>query len=103
MFKRLFTASLVFGAAAIAPPLAAQAMHCAPRDVLIERLEETYGERQIAIGMQSAHALIELWGSEETGSFTLIVTTSDAESCVMAFGADLLVASPMPEEETTGF
>jgi len=86
MFKRLFSAALVFGAAAMAPPAMAQTLTCLPRDVLVQSLETTHGEHLTGGGLQNAAHVIEVWSSEQTGSFTVFVTRADGLACIVATG-----------------
>ncbi|KAA0913260.1 hypothetical protein [Aquicoccus porphyridii] len=88
MFKRLFSAAIIFGAAALAPPspALAQIAACLPRDVLVTRLEERHKEHLAGGGLQSPQRLIEIWASEETGSFTVFVTRPNGISCILATG-----------------
>lgn len=86
MFKRLFSAALVFGAAALAPPALAQSSACMPRDTLVQKLEVTYGERLTGGGLKNALQVIELWSSDESGSFTVFVTRADGLACIIAAG-----------------
>ncbi|HID68030.1 MAG TPA: hypothetical protein EYP31_07190 [Roseibacterium sp.] len=87
MFKRLFSAALVFGAAAIAPPAAAQSsLTCLSRDALVNTLQASHGERLTGGGLQNPARLIEVWSSDKTGSFTVFVTRADGMACVVATG-----------------
>ena len=86
MFKRLFSAALIFGAAALAPPVQAQSMTCFPRETLIQTLQSNHGEQLIGGGLQNQTHVIELWSSDATGSFTVFVTRADGLSCVVATG-----------------
>ncbi len=90
MFKRLCSTALIFGAAALAPPVAAQAqaqgVACLPRDALVERLEGRYKESPAGGGLQNPQQLLEVWASEETGSFTVFVTRPNGVSCIVATG-----------------
>ena len=87
MFKRTFTAAMVFGAAALAPPALAQTnAKCTDRNVLIEYLSSTYHESQRGAGLQSPERLLEIWSSAETGSFTIFITSANGISCVVATG-----------------
>lgn len=99
MFKRLFAAALIFGAAALAPPAPAQnltqtqtqtqtqALACMPRDALVGELRGKFGETLAGGGLQSGTRLIEVWRSTESGSFTLILTQPNGVACVLATGA----------------
>ncbi|MGX0904116.1 hypothetical protein ACSSV8_002702 [Roseovarius sp. MBR-79] len=88
MFKRLCSTAIIFGAAALAPPDMAQAqgLACLPRAALIERLEGRYKEHLAGGGLQSPQQLLEVWASDETGSFTVFVTRPDGVACVVATG-----------------
>lgn len=86
MFKRLFSAALVFGAAALAPPVLAQPALCLPREALIQSLKTTHGEQLTGGGLRSSTQLIELWSSDQTGSFTVFVTRADGLACIVATG-----------------
>jgi len=88
MFKRLVTTALVFGAAALAPPADAQTLRCLPRNALIEKLEDRYGETLVGGGLQTAQQLLEIWSSAETGSFTVFFTRPNGMSCIVATGED---------------
>ncbi|GAA6180677.1 MULTISPECIES: hypothetical protein [unclassified Shimia] len=89
MFKRLVGTALLFGMAAAAPP--AFASGCGSRDVMIERLESKYSEGLTAAGLQARggqSTVLEVWSSEKTGTFTVIMTTADGVSCIVAAGTD---------------
>ncbi|WP_373051060.1 hypothetical protein [Thalassovita aquimarina] len=51
MFKRLFSAAVIFGAAAMAPPVQAQSQSCMPRTALIESLKNRYDENLTGGGL----------------------------------------------------
>lgn len=88
MFKRLCSTAVIFGAAALAPPemAHAQAMTCLPRTALIERLEGGYNEHLAGGGLQNPQQLLEVWASDESGTFTVFVTRPDGVSCIVATG-----------------
>ena len=87
MFKRLCSTALIFGAAALAPPSAeAQTLRCLPRDALVEKLENDYGEALTGGGLQSPQQLLEVWSSDKTGTFTVFFTRSNGISCIVATG-----------------
>ncbi len=85
MFKRLLATATVFGMAAIAPPAHAQSA-CAPRATLAENLSKKYGEERIAGGLQSANQMIEVFSSPKTGSFTILLTKPNGQSCIVSSG-----------------
>jgi len=67
MYKRICTAALVFGAAAIAPPVEAQNLRCLPRETLVETLQANYGEALTGGGLVSPQRILEVWSSEDSG------------------------------------
>ncbi|MFQ5624238.1 MAG: hypothetical protein ACE5FS_12690 [Paracoccaceae bacterium] len=85
MFKRIATASLIFGMAAAAPPAAAQ-VSCAQREKIVLKLEKTYGESRTGSGLNGNSSMIEIWASAKTGTWTILMTRPDGISCVMATG-----------------
>ncbi|MDC0659237.1 hypothetical protein N6L27_14635 [Leisingera sp. SS27] len=88
MFKRLLGLSLLFGMAATAPP--ALAASCGDREVMTQKLESGYSERLTAGGLQKSRpeaTVIEVWSSDETGTFTVLVTHANGISCVVATGS----------------
>lgn len=88
MFKRILGVSLLFGMAATAPP--AQAASCGDRTAMTEKLQSGYSERLTAGGLQTTRpqaTVIEVWSSDETGTFTVLVTHPNGISCVVATGS----------------
>lgn len=95
MYKRLFVLALTFGMAATAPPLGAAT--CAPRDSLIVGLETKFQETLKSGGLQKtegATSIIEFWASEETGTFTVLLSRANGTSCILAAGTDYFEAIP---------
>lgn len=102
MFKRIFSAALVFGAAALAPPVMAQAVGCLPRSALTEKLETQFAEQMVGGGLENPSRLVEIWSSEETGSFTIFITQPNGISCVVAVGQNWSNAIIVPREGVAG-
>ncbi len=87
MFKHIFASVLLLGAVAQAPPAYAQMqMTCLDREMLIQRLETRYNESLNGAGMQGPKIILEIWSSEDSGSFTILVTKPDGKSCIIASG-----------------
>ncbi|MGR3617145.1 MAG: hypothetical protein ACU0BB_14025 [Paracoccaceae bacterium] len=97
MFKRLLALSLTFGMAATAPP--ASAATCAMRDAVVERLQSKFSEQLTVGGLQTgrtAQSVMEIWASDETGTFTVLLTNPNGISCIVAAGTDFFQAAPNP-------
>jgi len=91
MFKRLICGGVLLAMTTTAQPVAAQNLHCAARDRMVERLESKYSEVLTAGGLQGSTAnatLIEVWASQKTGTFTVIMTNPQGVSCIVAAGTD---------------
>ena len=80
--------------ATTAPPALAQA--CGPREALIDRLQGEYAETLSAAGLQAgaSESLMEIWSSPDSGSFTVLITTPQGTSCVVASGTDFFTVAP---------
>ena len=89
MIKHLKLAAVVSGLVVLAAPVLAA--NCADRDLVVERLKAHYDESFAAGGlqtMQDKQTLVEVWASDETGTFTVMLTSPDGLSCVVATGTD---------------
>lgn len=87
MWKRLILGILVFGAAAVGPPAQALTI-CADRGRIVDLLKEAHTEKLRGIGLQSPYEMVEVWSSDETGSWTILVSHADGHSCVLGSGLD---------------
>ncbi len=67
-------------------PAAAQGRNCAPREVVVQRLAEKYGESRQAIGIGQQGMVMETFASAESGSWTITVTMPTGMTCLMASG-----------------
>jgi hypothetical protein len=64
----------------------AHALLCITREALIEKLETRYRETTRGVGLASNGFVFELTTSEEMHTWTLLYTTPDGISCVVATG-----------------
>lgn len=65
---------------------AQNARNCAPRDSVVDRLADGYGESRQSMGLGANNAVIEVFASDETGSWTITVTTPNGLTCLVASG-----------------
>ena len=87
MYKRILTTSvLILGMAAVGPPDTQAQMACGARDSVVAKLGEKYGEVRRGGGLAGLTAIFEIWASEATGTWTILKTTPDGSSCIMAVG-----------------
>ncbi|MEE2944310.1 MAG: hypothetical protein VX444_03965 [Pseudomonadota bacterium] len=60
--------------------------HCAPRETVVERLADSYGETRQSVGLGRDNALMEVYASVESGTWTITVTTPTGMTCLIASG-----------------
>lgn len=61
-------------------------MVCGERDSIIAQLEKKYGETRRSVGLQQGRGVVEVYASEETGSWTILMTDTRGKTCLMAAG-----------------
>lgn len=88
MNKTMFKLTFGLGVLVLAAQqLQAQAsQYCAPRASVVERLAEKYGESRQSIGLGTQGSVVETFASNDTGSWTITVTTPNGVTCLIASG-----------------
>ena len=76
----------VVAAVLFAASAEAQGRLCAPREAIIAQIAGQHGEAQQSYGLQQSGAVIETWANTDTGSWTVIMSTPDGMSCLVAVG-----------------
>ncbi len=94
-------AGTVLGAAT---PASAQAqrmnMICGERATVVGTLTGRYGEQVHGMGLAHQNRIVEVYVSEETGTWTITVTSADGTTCLMAAGQYFATMPPLlPGEE----
>lgn len=83
----LTRAAVAIGLFAATPIAEAQGRPaCAARDHVITRLAERYGETRQSMGLNQDKGLIEVYASDDTGSWTILLTRPDGTTCLLASG-----------------
>lgn len=78
----------------------AQNRNCAPHDKVVERLAAGYGESRQVIAMNADQSVLEVFASQETGTWTITVTKAGGPTCVVAAGQHYQhLAEAMPTDE----
>lgn len=70
--------------AAAASPIAE--VICAPSAELTDRLERQFGESLRAQGLRDRETMLEVWSSDRTGRWTLVMSYASGQSCIVAMG-----------------
>ena len=72
----------------VAAPAAMAQQYCAERHVVVDRLKTGYGESYAGGGLRNETSVFEVWFSEEDGTWTILMTLANGQSCVMASGTN---------------
>lgn len=72
---------------------------CNDHAVITERLANSYGESRHAMGLGRNNTMIEVYSSEESGSWTILVTRPGGPTCMVAAGEAFQVLNEMLAEE----
>jgi hypothetical protein len=59
---------------------------CSPRDKVVTQLSSKYSEAPIAVGVTNNGKLVEVLTSGDGNTWTIIMTSPQGMSCVMAVG-----------------
>ncbi|MEP3638344.1 MAG: hypothetical protein ABJN14_13935 [Paracoccaceae bacterium] len=65
---------------------AQSARNCGPRDLIVGRLAEGYGETRQSMGLGANNAVVEVFASAETRTWTITITTPNGMTCLVASG-----------------
>jgi hypothetical protein len=87
MNKQLLVLSFGIGIAFFAlKPAQAQTTPCATHEAIVAHLASEFGETRQSIGLAADNSVVEVFASEETGSWTITMTTADGPTCLVAAG-----------------
>ncbi len=88
MMNTMFKMTMGLGVMVLAAgQVAAQtSRNCAPREMVLERLADKYGETRQSIGLGAQGAVVEVFASVDTGTWTITVTTPAGMTCLVASG-----------------
>ena len=88
----LFTTALVIACGGFASATAAQQapvgmrMPCHDSGEIAKQLDSKYDEAPVAFGLQSNGNLLQVYASNEKGTWTVVSTTPGGLSCIVAAG-----------------
>lgn len=72
---------------------------CAARSDVVAKLAERFGETLRSVGLEHADGVVEVYASEATGTWTIVVTRPDGTSCLLAAGVRREEPRPRPGED----
>jgi hypothetical protein len=59
---------------------------CAERTRVVQKLQEKFGETLRSLGLHRDDGVVEVYSSDETGTWTILMTRPDGMSCLLAAG-----------------
>jgi hypothetical protein len=71
-------------------------MVCGARDQIVAQLSTRYGEEVRSIGIAPRNRIVEVFASDETGSWTITITSADGTTCLIASGEYFEMLPPVP-------
>lgn len=91
------TLTLALGAGAIllaTQSLRAEDATCGIRARVLDHLATTYGEARHMAGLAGADRMVEVFASDATGTWTILVTSASGITCMVAAGTDFRTIPP---------
>lgn len=77
---------LIWMSAAFSPQATMAGSNCAPHSEVRQVLSDRFGETRRRVGTNSAGQIIEIFASQHTDSWTLVISFPDGMSCLAASG-----------------
>ena len=75
----------------------AAAGFCGPRNEMVAALTgEKYKEARIGIGVMGDRLVVETYASSDGSTFTILITTPDGKTCIIAAGKGWQQIKPEP-------
>ena len=69
---------------------------CAPRAEMVQKLSHQFGERRSGMGVRGPESVMEVWQSDRSGHWTLVMSYADGRSCIVAMGEGWETLPPKP-------
>ena len=76
----------IFALIFINNPALAQGANCGDHTAIVAQLTQQYGETRQNMGMNGNHSIVEVFASDATGTWTILLTMPTGQSCLMAAG-----------------
>ncbi|MFW5654346.1 MAG: hypothetical protein ACOCYW_01695 [Roseicyclus sp.] len=91
--------TMALAAAAAAPASAQGQSMCADRAQVVGMLASRYGESVRGMGLANQNRVIEIFASDETGTWTITITMPNGTTCLMAAGRHFETVAALPQGE----
>ncbi|MGV6839897.1 MAG: hypothetical protein ACWA40_06855 [Planktomarina sp.] len=77
-------------------PAIGQSAPCGQRDQVVGQLTQKYGETRRSIAMAHNNSVVEVYASDDTGTWTITVTSAHGVTCLMASGQSYESIAALP-------
>lgn len=84
--RTMIALSLGFAGVILATHAVQAAPQCGAREAVVATLAERYGETRRSMGVAANNAVMEVFASAESGTWTITVTLPDGTMCLVASG-----------------
>ncbi|MCC7047542.1 MAG: hypothetical protein IT562_12595 [Alphaproteobacteria bacterium] len=102
MSREFFALSFGFAVLIAATQMAEAQANCGTHDELTRQLQDRYGESRQTIGLADNNAVVELFASAESGTWTILVTTPGGPTCMVAAGGAFQLLAEEPPKPGRG-
>lgn len=82
------------------PSAAWAQMACGDRERIVGQLAKKYGETPQSIGLGRNQGVVETFASDKTGTWTIILTTPEGRSCLLAAGEGFEALEPKAPDQS---
>jgi hypothetical protein len=86
MTRMMLALSLGFAGVILATEIARADPQCAPREMVVQTLADRYGETRRSLGLAGPTQVMEVFASDDTGTWTITLTMPDGVTCMVASG-----------------
>ncbi len=93
---RLFVVGWALALLLLASPAAGHGIPCMDRDAVLDHLGRKYQEATVAAGVTNGGGLVEVLTTSDGSTWTIIVTTPQGMSCLVAAGNGWRTLKPKP-------
>ena len=73
----------------------AEAPPCNEREMVLEHLAKKYNEAPVSIGVTTRGGLMEILAAKDGATWTMVITTLDGISCIIAVGENWRTVAPV--------
>ena len=99
--RPMIALSLGFAGVLLATQAVQSAPQCGARDTVVATLAERFGETRRSMGVAANNAVMEVFASTDSGTWTITVTVPDGMMCLVASGEGFeAMADELPAKGT---